>query len=211
MDPLHERIARVALRAAAPFGFCLAGGYAIQAHGMVHRRSEDVDLFTEAAAEARFPEAVDTVVQALTADGLTVRVEIRSESFARLHAADQVAEAKLELAIDWRAHPPTIMDIGPVLHPADAVANKLGALYGRAAVRDYVDIGGVLASGRFTGPELLRLAIEHDPGFDPVLFAEALAAVDRLPASAFAHYDLSAEQVGELRDRLVAWSTELRG
>lgn len=49
MDPLHTRLAWVSLAAAASFGFCLAGGYAVQAHGFVHLRSEGVDLFTTAA------------------------------------------------------------------------------------------------------------------------------------------------------------------
>jgi hypothetical protein len=33
MDPFHERLARLALDAAEPYGFALAGGYAVQAHG----------------------------------------------------------------------------------------------------------------------------------------------------------------------------------
>ena len=46
MDSLHERLARLALSAAGDYGFCLAGGYAVQAHGFLDRPSEDVDLFT---------------------------------------------------------------------------------------------------------------------------------------------------------------------
>lgn len=55
MDAFHERLARVALRVGGSYGFCLAGGYAVQAHGMVDRRSEDVDLFTTHVA--RVPDA----------------------------------------------------------------------------------------------------------------------------------------------------------
>jgi hypothetical protein len=57
VDPFHERIATLALRAAEPYGFCLAGGYAVQAHGLVERRSEDVDLFTTMAERADFATA----------------------------------------------------------------------------------------------------------------------------------------------------------
>ena len=46
MDQLHRRLARLALAEAGAFGFCLAGGYAVQAHGFLDRPSEDVDLFT---------------------------------------------------------------------------------------------------------------------------------------------------------------------
>jgi len=35
MDPFHERLARVALDEAGAFGFALAGGYAVQAHGFL--------------------------------------------------------------------------------------------------------------------------------------------------------------------------------
>ncbi|MEV6689872.1 hypothetical protein AB0M35_00140 [Micromonospora sp. NPDC051196] len=46
MDPFHERLARTGLAAATRFGFALAGGYAVQAAGLLERPSEDVDLFT---------------------------------------------------------------------------------------------------------------------------------------------------------------------
>ena len=39
------RIAGISL--IALLGFALAGGYALQAHGLVQRISEDVDLFTD--------------------------------------------------------------------------------------------------------------------------------------------------------------------
>jgi len=89
------------------------------------------------------------------------------------------------------------------------VANKLCALFGRAAVRDYIDIYGVLKDGRYTGPELLQMATEHDPGFDPVMFTEALRAVTRLPASAFEPYKLAADQVEAMYVKLLVWAEEI--
>jgi hypothetical protein len=47
VDPKHRRLAQVGLRAAQKYGFALAGGYAVQEHGLIERPSEDVDLFTE--------------------------------------------------------------------------------------------------------------------------------------------------------------------
>jgi hypothetical protein len=46
MEPRHERIAKIALAAGARYGLALAGGYAVQAHGIGNRLSGDVDLFT---------------------------------------------------------------------------------------------------------------------------------------------------------------------
>jgi Nucleotidyl transferase AbiEii toxin, Type IV TA system len=211
MDPFHARLARVALATAARYGFCLAGGYAVQAHGFVDRVSKDVDLFTTMAAADDFATAQAAVVAALHADGLVVTVEREGPTFARLAVADPTGgqASIVELGVDWRAYPPVQLAIGPVLHPVDAAANKLCALFGRAAVRDYIDVHGVLEDGRFTGPELLRMAAEHDPGFNPEMFVEALRAVRRFPASAFEPYKLTAGQVEALHARLLAWADEI--
>lgn len=44
MDPFHRRLIEIGLSIADQYGFALAGGYAVQAHGIADRRSEDVDL-----------------------------------------------------------------------------------------------------------------------------------------------------------------------
>lgn len=43
---LQTRVAQIALRAADAHGFVLAGGKALQVHGLSSRPTEDVDLFT---------------------------------------------------------------------------------------------------------------------------------------------------------------------
>lgn len=211
MDPFHRRIAATALAAADQYGFCLAGGYAVVAHGFVDRLSEDVDLFSTMAAERDFPDAVQAVTVALKAAGLAVELSRQGSTFARLVVSDPVngATSNLELGLDWRAYPPARMAIGPVLHADDAVANKVCALFSRAEVRDYVDVDGVLRSGRYELGELLRMAAEHDPGFDPGMFAEALAAARRLADSALARYGLTEAEADALRGRLVAWSARI--
>ena len=74
-------------------------------------------------------------------------------------------------------HQPVTLAIGPVLHPDDAVANKVCALFSRAQARDYIDVDAVLQSGRYTSDELLALAQSHDPGFDVAVFVIALRAI----------------------------------
>jgi hypothetical protein len=210
MDALHELAARVGLAATEQFGFALAGGYAVQAHGFLERPSEDVDLFTVADAEDCFNEAVSTAIEAYRAAGLTVEILRHNPAFARLRLTDgQGGQVRVEMGIDWRAHPPVTLEIGAVLHPDDAVANKLAALYGRAADRDYVDVDAVLRSGRYSSADLLRLAREADPGFDQAMFVQALLAADRVPDQAFELHGLTPAQVAELRQRLHAWAHEL--
>jgi hypothetical protein len=210
MDSFHARLARIALEAAGSFGFALAGGYAVQVHGFLSRMSSDVDLFTTASAEGDFASAVDVVIAAYRREGIQVDTEMRTASFARLNVAFDGENAKVELGVDWRKNDPIQMAIGPVLHMDDAVANKVCALFGRAEVRDYVDVDAILASGRYTGEELLSLAADHDPGFDRLLFAEALAAIDRLPDGLFRPYGLNSRDVHALRDRMADWAGRIR-
>ena len=208
MDPLHHRLARLALSAAGDYGFCLAGGYAVQAHGFLDRPSEDVDLFTTSAAEEQFPEALTTVIAAYKGDGLDVSTTAEGPGFARLQVTDPTtrATAKVELGIDWRAHQPVTLAIGPVLHPDDAVANKVCALFSRAQARDYIDVDAVLQSGRYTSNELLALAQSHDPGFDEAVFVIALRAIHRLPPADFTPYGLTFGDVSALTARMTQWA-----
>jgi hypothetical protein len=211
MDLFHERLAREALQVAAAYGFALAGGYAIQAHGFLDRPSADVDLFAEASARINFPEAVDAVIAAYQRDGLETRAEARSSSFARLSVSSGEEQARVELGMDWRMNEPIRLAIGPVLHADDAVANKVCALFGRAEIRDYVDVAAILASGRYSDDDLIRLAVEHDPGFDLPWFTEALEAVDRIPDTGFAEYGLDPAGAATIRARMHAWAKKLSG
>ena len=72
--------------------------------------------------------------------------------------------AKVELGCDWRARPPEVLAIGPVLHPDDAVANKVTTLFGRAAPRDYLDVNAALASGRYSGGRCCSWRRSTTPG-----------------------------------------------
>jgi hypothetical protein len=211
MDAFHERLARIALTRGAGYGFALAGGYAVQAHGFLDRPSEDIDLFTTMDAESRFPNAVADILEAYQAEGLRVVRSVDSPGFTRLLVTDPTsdASAQVELGIDWREHPPTVLGVGPVLHPDDAVANKVTALSSRAQARDYIDVHAALTSGRYDGDTLLDLAAHHDPGFDPRLFAHALLAISRLPAEEFTAYGLPKQDLHQLIDTLTAWANEI--
>jgi hypothetical protein len=98
-----------------------------------------------------------------------------------------------------------------VLHPDDAVANKMCALYGRALARDFLDIDAAVTSGRYTRERLLQLAANADAGFDPVMFAHALGALSQITDVAFAEYGASPEETALLRQRFAHWRAELLG
>ncbi|MEV7007907.1 nucleotidyl transferase AbiEii/AbiGii toxin family protein [Streptosporangium sp. NPDC051022] len=208
MEPLHELATRIGLASTERFGFALAGGYAVQAHGFLTRRSEDVDLFTSTGGD--FDAAVAAALAAYRDAGLKAETTLESPGFARLLITDGDGHAvKVEMGVDWRAHPPVRLEIGPVLHPDDAVGNKVAALYSRAEVRDFVDVDAVLRSGRYSTDDLTRLATDADPGFDTVMFATALSALDRIPDGALAHHGLNDEEIWRLRERFRQWESTL--
>jgi len=140
---------------------------------------------------------------------------VANETFARLQvteASDPAAEPeKVELSADWRSHPPVVLDIGPVLHPDDAVANKMGALYGRALARDFLDIDTTITSGRYSHERLLELASAADSGFDVGMFADVLGALNQITDAAFAVYDVDPAEILAMRRRFASWRGDLRG
>jgi hypothetical protein len=210
--PIHRRLAQIGLRVGGPFGFALAGGHAIAAHGILERPSEDVDLFADWQRRADFPAAVDEVIAAYQADGLHVQIDVRLDTFARLHVTDPTEpdrQHRVELVANWRAQPPVQMDIGPVLHPDDVMAGKMDALYNRAAARDFLDIDAAIANGHYTLQRLCELAHDADAGFDQHLFATMLGHIDRLDNEDFVAYGVTVEDVTAMRYRVNAWRKTL--
>jgi hypothetical protein len=209
VDAFHQRLVRIGLDAGEPYGFALAGGYAVQAAGFLRRHTEDVDLFTAWERRDDFETGAQAIVDAYLAAGLSVEAERRHDTFTRLTVADGALAATVELGVDMRAHEPVRMSIGPVLHPEDAVANKMHALYERAHACDFIDIDAVVRSGRYDRSTLLELARRTDITFDRRVFADALEQAQLLDADDFARYGLVGEELDGLRHRFDAWRAEL--
>jgi hypothetical protein len=212
-DPLYAEVARVALSVAARHGFALGGGLALVLHGVVDRPTEDVDAFTDdldtgVAAAARAVEA------ALGEAGFEVTpVDDHSELSAVVDGLDQhIAEwelrrsdrvVRLSLSCQARLHAPVIMDLGPVMDLADLLSWKVAALVGRARERDYIDVAAVL--DRYTPAELLAMARQVDPGLEEEDIPTVGRRLDRLPDEAFFPYQLSRDDVAQVRQRFAAW------
>ena len=209
MDAYHERLARTGLAAAERYGFALAGGYAVQAAGLLMRPTEDIDLFTAWERRDDFAAAITAVVDAYLAEGLSVESEHYHDTFVRMTVSDGEHTAKVELAVDTRANEPIQMTVGPVLHPDDAVANKMNALYERALARDFIDIDAAVQSGRYDQETLLQLIERSELAFDRRMFAEALGQIHNLDPDDFADYGVDGQRLDDLRDRFEAWRQDL--
>lgn len=212
MRPFHDRLTRIGLEAVEEYGFVLAGGYAISANGMGDRPSMDVDLFTDRGSPEQFALAVDKIRHAFWDQGFEVRNNRIGPTFADLHVLDETtgAESDIQLGWDYREFPPRMFEIGPVLDPRDAVANKMGALWSRGEVRDYIDIDTVLESGRFDRADILAMGdrIEATP-LDREMLAGRFRQVARLPGDVFAQYGVGTVQRLSIVDQFLDWADEI--
>lgn len=202
MDPRFELVARVALDAAGEsHGFVLAGGNALAAHAISDRPTRDVDLFTDQSDPVLFREGVDRMVAALEEQGARVESLVSESTFARLVVTVDGADVLLELARDYRAYPAVLLDVGPVLDPRDALANKLSALVDRAAERDFVDVYRAMSAGVVADwPGALALLDSHAPSPLPREYlAAAFSKVHTLDRSILAAYGIDGVELGSLR------------
>lgn len=207
MNPLQIKLATIGLEALANYGFVLAGGYALQAHGYGTRESDDIDLFTNVLDTENFTRAADDLVAAYRSSGLTVEVARRAPLFARL-VVDSAA--KVDLGVDHRQRPPVLTEVGPVLSEADSIGSKVGAVYSRLEPRDFIDIQSVLDSGRHYPDALLALADQREAlPLDRQMFAAQLRAGARLPDTGFTRYGATPEQIARIRRTATEWAQEL--
>jgi hypothetical protein len=212
-DSFQLDVARIALTAAHRYGFVLAGGHALIAHGIVSRPTEDIDLFTDQAGGVH--DATALVVEALTAAGLRVTeipgsadlgemFEGFDQDLIEFEVARDGHTVRLQLVRFDRDHQPVEMSVGPVLHLDDVVATKVVALATRAEPRDLIDVAGMLT--RYTRPRLLALARHAEPSLTDDEFIDAMRRLDRLDDSVFTDlYGLTATDVDRLRERFATW------
>ena len=191
-------------------GFALAGSSAIREHGMTQRPTNDIGLFTVMQASTRFPHAVDSLIEHLTANDYDVTIERVSPSFAQLSVTPpHGVPLSVDLAIDWRAHTPVRLDVGPVLDIEDAVGNKLSALYSRSYPRDYLDVDAIRSTGTISDARLIELLQERDAGFDVGLFTECLRGAHSISLTQVAAYGINASQLHTIQQRFHAWADDI--
>ncbi|MEU3841425.1 hypothetical protein AB0E88_15505 [Streptomyces sp. NPDC028635] len=204
----HHRLLEDVVTAGTPHGLVLAGGYALQAHGLLTRPHADVDLATQS------PDPMDRIAgdvrTALEARGRQVRTVSVTPLTAQLTVTDPPTGEECALALHKEAfwHPPVLSEAGPALSLEDAVGTKIRALYDRGAAVDLIDARA--AAARFGFPDLEELGRRHahDP-FDLPTLQSRLTGTDWYPDSAFTAYGLPAEEIAALRAWAQQWSDDI--
>lgn len=211
-DPEHERLTRLGLAALEDRGFALAGGYALAAHGIGSRPSDDIDLFTD-RLNIDFTTAAEDLRTTYEQAGFAVAVARHGDEFARLVVTVPDGRATaVDLGRDHRSRPEVRLDIGPVLHLDDAIGSKVHVMYSRREPRDYLDVHTALRSGRFARDDLVELgdAREATP-MDRELLARSLAYAARIADREFERYGAGSAEVAELTSTMTRWAADIDG
>lgn len=173
VDPRHLRIAQIVLAAVGDrYEVALGGGNSLMLHGYGTRFTEDVDFFVRKSREV--PASAALAGSALRNAGYTVSVTSEEEGHTELlvhPAADPDGALKVEFA-HFTYGSAVLTAAGPTVPDADQIRNKVAALFGRLAVRDYIDLAHILASGKYTLRQLIEMTREID-GLSPEAIADA--------------------------------------
>ncbi|MFD9068666.1 nucleotidyl transferase AbiEii/AbiGii toxin family protein [Streptomyces lasiicapitis] len=208
LTDLHRRLLTDVLAVGTPYPLALTGGYAVQAHGLVDRLSQDLDVATEN------PEGMEKISAAvrvgLEERGWQVRMLETDPLSARLIVTDPDSGEECEVDVLkealWR--PPVQTEYGLVLSLEDVVGTKVRALADRGLARDLIDVRA--ATDRWSHPELEELGRRHArDSFDLTDLQARLVGADWIDDTEFAAYGLDEQAIAGLRRWAQEWADDI--
>ncbi|GGT43483.1 hypothetical protein GCM10010271_54380 [Streptomyces kurssanovii] len=209
LTELHRRLLADVLAIGAPYPLVITGGYAVQAHGLVDRLSQDLDVATESPAP--MAGIADDLRHGLTRRGWHVSMISVDPLSARLLVADPRSgeDCEVDVLKENLWAPPYTTEYGPVLALDDVIGTKVRALADRGAVRGLVDVHAAAAAHRTT-TDLERLGERHGRDeFRLQDLRDRLAGADWYDDEEFAAYGLTEDEIARLRAWAQQWTSDL--
>ncbi|WP_367322474.1 nucleotidyl transferase AbiEii/AbiGii toxin family protein [Streptomyces sp. HUAS ZL42] len=205
---LHRRLLTDILAVGTDYPLALTGGYAAQAHGLVDRVSQGVDVATE--NPAGMADIAGTVRTGLEERGWVVRSLETDPLSARLIVADpalgEACEVYVFKEVLWR--PPVLTELGLTLSFEDLVGTRVRALADRGLARDLIDVHA--ASEHWSHPELEELGRRHARDtLDLTDLQARLTGADWIDDREFTAYGLDDRAVAELRRWAQEWADDI--
>lgn len=161
--------------------FYLTGGTALSCFYLKHRKSNDLDFFTTyeeillsfsyKLEEALEKQKMDIQRQRAVHSFIEFLIKKGTESTVVHMACD--ASFRLAETKEFPEYPGLKID-----SLIDIAANKLLALFGRASLRDFIDVYFLVKKAEFTPEELINKAKLKDPGFDLYWLGVALERIN---------------------------------
>jgi hypothetical protein len=208
----HLRVLLDGLSVFEQHGLLLAGGYALRAHEIVYRPSQDLDFAT--ANHEALPDIAEQVRQAFASAGYGTRMVEATGRYARLVLRFAGSDEELEMDLLKEALGPggITVELAPgasvrALALDDAVGLKARAWHDRFVIRDIIDLHA--AADAFSYVDIENLARRHDPSLDLETVLEHLAGVGVFADEDFAAYELDAHTIVSLREWATGWYDDL--
>ncbi|WP_326721142.1 MULTISPECIES: nucleotidyl transferase AbiEii/AbiGii toxin family protein [unclassified Streptomyces] len=207
LPDLHRRLLKDALNVGSAYELALAGGYAVQAHGLVSRPSQDLDFATQHPAS--MADIVATLAGGLRGKGWSVAVVDTRPLKARLLVTDPHSReaCEVDLLKEALSRRPVSMDVGQVVDLEDLVSMKVRALGDRGLPRDVIDVRA--ACEYYSVLELERLGLREEAEFNLGELRDRLESVVWVSDEEFAAYGLGSEEIAELRHWAQDWESDL--
>ncbi|MEU9283380.1 nucleotidyl transferase AbiEii/AbiGii toxin family protein [Streptomyces sp. NPDC048275] len=204
---LHRRLLKDALSVGGVYDLALAGGYAVQAHGLVSRPSQDLDFATQHPAS--MADIVAKLAGGLRDKGWSVAVVDTRSLKARLLVTDPDSReaCEVDLLKEALSRRPVCMDVGPVVDLEDLVSMKVRALGDRGLPRDVIDVRA--ACVYYSVVELEQLGLRDDEEFDLRELRDRLESVVWVSDEEFSAYGLTQEEITDLRHWAQDWESDL--
>ena len=163
--------------------FYLTGGTALSAFFLKHRKSRDLDFFT--SVEELILPFTQKLESYLKQENFKVERLRGFHSFVELFVSSTDDSTIVHFALDspFRFEQPFESKEIPKLKIdslIDIATNKLLALFGRAVLRDFIDVY-FLVKEKFSKPELIEKAVMKDPGFDLYWLGVAMERIEDFP------------------------------
>ncbi|MGW3183824.1 hypothetical protein DR950_30795 [Kitasatospora xanthocidica] len=216
--PAQLRLAALAAPVCDRYGLALAGGHALRAHGVAACPQDGLTLATGGAdlpeVAAALGEAYRTAGGGAVERPGTPRLEqltVRLALGGRSHSVELRKEplghrpVRFDLGAPGPDEPPAVL---PVVALEDAAALTTALLVDRGMPRDLIDVHALTRCYR--EGELLALAAELDPDFQPAALAERLEALAEAADGRFRARGVPAGEVAELKRWALAWAQDLR-
>jgi len=192
--------------------FYLTGGTALSAFFLKHRRSNDLDFFTD--VEGLILPVSQKLEAFLRKDGLKVERLRGFHSFVELSVglAEELTVIHFAMDSPFRFEQPTThKDIPGIKVDSliDIATNKLLALFGRAELRDFIDVY-FLVKENFTKNELIEKSTLKDPGLDLYWLGIAMERINDFSDDSPDLYLLTRPcKMSELKDFFSNWRKEI--
>lgn len=192
--------------------FYLSGGTALSAFFLQHRKSHDLDFFT--SVEELILPFSQKLEASLKKENLNVERLRGFNSFVELSVSSDIDSTVIHLALDTPfrfEQPSSFKDIPGIKVDSliDIATNKLLALFGRATLRDFIDVY-FLAREYFSKKELIEKAAQKDPGFDLYWLGIAIERLNEFSGDETEMHLLTKScSINELKEFFNIWRKEI--